>query len=184
MNMRSIMGKVRAFNESPEGKRRIRECLEKYRKEGRTVTEAGDKLVSEAKMREAAARFIQVLRETARDIELPESVMSHFNSLEYSGPHEMPDGSRTIYVYFADDLHRDSLQPDRYGGVDNIIAVLNNGYDEHENMAKVWGVWHGMRIHALTERTGLHFIQRAVDDFNGNYGSEYRVVAKAEDIYQ
>ena len=191
INMSSIMGKVKAFSESPEGKRRIKECLEKYKKEGRTVTEAGSVLFNDETMLEAAGKFINVLKDAARDALLPtvrdeeslDSVMKHFDSLDYSAPVKMPDGSAVIYVYFKDDLHRDSLQPDKWDGVENIIAVLNNGYDKHENMGKVWGVWHGARVHALTERTGLRFIQQAIMDFNGNYGSEYNVTAEAGSDY-
>lgn len=188
INMGAIMRKTVTFSDSPEGKRRMKACLEKYEKEGRTTTAAGDKLISEDMMWEAAAKMIQVLRDVARDFDLPESVMKHFGSLDCSSPMRMPDGSMRVYIYFDDgfdnSLHRDSLQPDKYGGVDNIIAVLNNGYSKHENMAKVWGVWHDIRVHALTERTGLHFIQQAVDDFNGNYGYEYGVTAVAGEDYQ
>ena len=41
INMSSIMSKAKAFSESPEGKRRMKACLEKYEKEGRTSTGAG-----------------------------------------------------------------------------------------------------------------------------------------------
>ena len=47
INMSSIMSKAKAFSESPEGKRRMKACLEKYEKEGRASTGAGDKLITE-----------------------------------------------------------------------------------------------------------------------------------------
>ena len=183
INMDSVMSKVKAFSESSEGKMRVKNCLEKYKKEGRHTTATGDKLMTETMMREAAYKFIDVLKNTAHGMNLPESVLRHFDSLDCSNPIQMRDGSSIMYVYFADDLHRESLQPERYDGVDNIVAVLNNGYDRHENMAKVWGEWHDMRNHGMVERTGLRFIQRAVDTFNGNYGSEYNVTAFAGDEY-
>ncbi len=134
-------------------------------------------------MHMAAAKMIQVLRSTAQSYALPASVMSHFDSLDTSSIIEMPDGSSIIYIYFGGDLHRDSLAPKDYSGIDNVVALINNGYGEHPSMAKVWGEWHGARIHGLTQRTGLHFIQQAVQDFNGNYGSDYNVTAIAGDEY-
>lgn len=183
-NMSSIMGKVETWSKSPEGKRRIKECLEKYEKEGRTVTNAGGRLRSEEMMYEVAYKFITLLRSTAQNMNLPDSVLEHFDSLDCSRPLKRPDGKTALYVYFKDNLHRDSLRPDKYSGVDNIIAVLNNGYDKHENMAKVWGIWHDVRVHALTERTGLRFIQQAVNTFNDEYGAYYGVTAISGDDYR
>ena len=39
-------------------------------------------------------------------------------------------------------------------------------------------------IRSRKDREGLQFIQQAVQDFNGNYGSDYNVVALAGDDYQ
>lgn len=184
INMSAIMSKTKAFAESTEGKKRMEACLEKYKKEGRSSTAAGGKLITEETMYEAGDKMISVLRDMARNMDLPESVMKHFDSLDCLPPVRMPDGSYTMAIYFEDDLHRDSLMPDRYEGAHNIIAILNNGYSENKNMEKVWGVWHGARIHALTGRAGLQFMQQAVSDFNGNYSSDYGVVASVGDVYQ
>ena len=162
INIASIMNKVGAYSRSVNGKLRMRECIQRYSDEG---------------------KMIQVLRSTAQSYALPASVMSHFDSLDTSSIIEMPDGSSIIYIYFGGDLHRDSLAPKDYSGIDNVVALINNGYGEHPSMAKVWGEWHGARIHGLTQRTGLHFIQQAVQDFNGNYGSDYNVTAIAGDEY-
>ena len=70
------MSKTKAFSESPEGKRRMKACLEKYEKEGRASTGAGDKLITEKMMWEAVSKFIHVMKTTAADYDLPESVMA------------------------------------------------------------------------------------------------------------
>lgn len=183
INIASIMNKVGAYSRSVNGKLRMRECIQRYSDEGKGKTEAGDKIITEKDMHMAAAKMIQVLRSTAQSYALPASVMSHFDSLDTSSIIEMPDGSSIIYIYFGEDLHRDSLAPKDYSGIDNVVALINNGYGEHPSMAKVWGEWRGARIHGLTQRTGLHFIQQAVQDFNGNYGSDYNVTAIAGDEY-
>ena len=85
INMSSIMSKTKAFSESPEWKRRMKACLEKYEKEGRASTGAGDKLITEKMMWEAVSKFIHVMKTTAADYDLPESVMEHINGIESSG---------------------------------------------------------------------------------------------------
>ena len=139
INIASIMNKVGAYSRSVNGKLRMRECIQRYSDEGKGKTEAGDKIITEKDMHMAAAKMIQVLRSTAQSYALPASVMSHFDSLDTSSIIEMPDGSSIICIYFGGDLHRDSLAPKDYSGIDNVVALINNGYGEHPSMAKVWG---------------------------------------------
>lgn len=208
INMGSIMRKAMSFSESPEGKRRMKACLEKYEKEGRKTTAAGDKLISEDMMWEAAAKMIQVLRDTARSMDLPESVLRHFDSLDCTKPIKMSDGSMVINIYFEDKfdggLYRESLEDGEGGhtgdGINNIIALFNNG--AHASKF-VYGWWNGHKpegealtrsggqldadyawVRSRKDREALHFIQQAVSDFNGNYGYEYGVTAVAGDEYQ
>ena len=109
INMSSIMSKVGAYSRSVSGKLRMKECIQKYAADGKSKTASGDKVMTEDEMCKAGAKLIWVLQETARSFDLPQSVMQHFNSLECSKPYRMPDGSAVMYVYFEDDLHRDSL---------------------------------------------------------------------------
>lgn len=201
INMSSIMNKVNAYSRSVNGKLRMKECIQKYSDDGKAKTEAGDKIITEKEMYEAASKMIQVLRSTAQSHALPASIMSYFDSLDASSIIKMPDGSATIYIYFGGDLHRESLYSEGYDGVDNIIAVLNNGYHARNY---VYGWWDGHEpsennayrsgwvggdlgyayIRSRKDWGGLHFIQQAVQDFNGNYGSDYNVTATAGDDYK
>ena len=204
INMSSIMSKVGAYSRSVSGKLRMKECIDKYAADGKGKTAGGGKVMTETDMLEAGAKLIQVLQETARACDLPQSIMQHFNSLECSKPSKMPDGSTLMYVYFEDNLRRESLDDGINGytgeGIDNIVALFNNGYHASDY---VYGWWDGHQATASTlfrsgsdikanyawvrsqkDREGLHFIQQAVDDFNGNYGAEYHVTATAGDVYQ
>ena len=209
INMNSIMSKVGAYSRSVSGKLRMKECIQKYAAEGKSKTAGGSKVMTEDEMWKAAAKLIWVLQETARNFDLPQSVMQHFNSLECSKPYRMPDGSTVMYVYFEDDLRRESLEDgyDYYGGkfggytgegIDNIVALLNNGAHAKDY---TYGWWNGHSptgdalsrsmgtdgfawVKSKKDREGLHFIQQAVNDFNGNYGSEYNVTAEAGEAYQ
>lgn len=208
LNMSSIMGKVRTFSESSGGRQYMKACIERYEKEGRNKTAAGDKLVTEDMMWEAAAKMITVLRDTAREYDLPESVRKHFDSLECTSPIRLRDGVTVVYVYFQDEidggLHRDSLEDGGNGytgeGINNIIALFNNGAHASDY---VYGWWNGHEpqgesvyrsggdlhakyawVRSKKDREALHFIQQAVGDFNGNYGWEYNVTAVVGDDYK
>ncbi len=70
-------------------------------------------------------------------------------------------------------LRRDSLYKDKYPeGVDNIIALFDNGYKARK---PVYGFWNtaGKTVSSVTERPALHFMQEAIDEFNAKYGSLY-----------
>lgn len=201
INMSSIMSKTKAFSESPEGKRRMKACLEKYEKEGRASTGAGDKLITEKMMWEAVSKFIHVMKTAAADYDLPESVMAHINGIESSGYiTKLPNNEGyEIHLSFSGDLHRDSLDNDLgYEGVDNIVALFNNGYHAKNY---VFGWWNGHKatgdgvlrsgvgsdfayIRSKKEREALRFIQQAVMDFNAGYGAKYGVIAVESTIYR
>ena len=152
INMASIMKKVSAYSKSNEGKLRMKNCIKNYSDNGINKTEAGDRIIGEKDMHLAAAKMIDVLIKTARSYDLPASIMEHFEELSASKIYEMPDGSSTIYIYFGGDLHRESLYSEGYDGVDNIIAVLNNGYNAK---GYVYGWWEG---HEPTEDNAIEAV--------------------------
>lgn len=198
INLGSIMKKVEAYGRSVNGKLRMKECIEKYAADGVNKTAAGDKVVTETEMWTAAAKLISVLKSTAQSHDLPASVMRHFDMLDCSKIYQMPDGTSVIYIYFGGDLHRDSLYSEGYDGIDNIVALLNNGYHARNY---VYGWWEGHSptgdnsyrsggfdsndawVRSRKDRNGLGFIQQAVQDFNGNYGADFNVTAIAGDDY-
>lgn len=197
INLRAIDEKCRRWSNTTEGKRRMRQAMREAVREGRQYTGCGDRVATETDMWTAAAKLINVLHSTAQSYGLPASVMAHFDSLHSSEIHQMPDGTSVIYIYFGDDLHRDSLYSDGYDGVDNIVAVLNNGYHAANY---VYGSWDGHSptgeslfdgrsidtsayIRSRKDRDGLAFMQQAVQDFNGNYGADFNVTAVVGDEY-
>jgi len=169
INMDEVMRQVGAYFKTAGGKK----LLKKH---------AGD--AAHANLMKAAEKMISILRATAASFDLPESVQKHFGSLLVSEPRELPGGAVSAEIYFMDDLHRDSLEPQNYDGIHNVIALLNNGYDEHPTMEYVWGEWHGHLIHGLTRRTGLQFMQQAVHEFNSLYGAKYGTTAVSSDDYE
>ena len=198
INLQSINKKVEAFARTAKGKKMMEAQISQYAKNGTTKTAAGSRVLTEADMYTAAVKMIQVLQLTAQSYSLPHSVMEHFNRLEASKIYETPDGSSIIYIYFGGDLHRNSLYSDEYDGISNIVALLNNGYHAKDY---VYGSWDGHSptgeskfdgrsigtsayIRSRKNREGLKFIQQAISDFNGNYGSDYNVTAVAGEEYK
>lgn len=195
----SLQAKIEACAKTPEGQKKMADTIRKYKKEGRATTMAGSPVVPEVRMAEAAAKMISVLRSTAQGAGLPESVLAHFDSLQCSSQIAIGDGEYVVYVYFTDDLSRESLENDyEYSGVDNIIALFNNGAHAKNY---IYGWWNGHKptgksvyrsgidsndawVRSKKDREGLHFMQQAVKDFNANYGSDYGVTASVGDSYE
>ena len=195
----SIGSKLSAWCKSPQGQARIQKKLEEYVRDGVQKTAAGDTVMSEVRMNQIAAKFIEVLQMTARSYALPESVMEHIDGMHSGTVIQTKDGFE-IPLFFYGALHRDSLENEMdYGGISNIVALFNNGYHASNY---VYGWWNGHSatgasvaysmyndgfawVRSKKERDALKFIQQAISDFNGNYGSEFNITAiVAADIYE
>lgn len=70
---------------------------------------------------------------------------------------------------------RPSLEPGVYGGIDDMAALFDKGYDAG---GTVIGEWHGVVIESLQHRPALHFVQNGVDTFNSSYGASYNAQAE------
>ena len=69
---------------------------------------------------------------------------------------------------------RPSLVPEKYGGINDMAALLNNGYHAGNYVV---GEWHGNIIRSLTDREGAHFVQAGASDFMGSYGGPGHIVS-------
>ena len=140
---------------------------------------------------EAAKKFIEVLQAEIRSHAgmepsvggLGATAVTSLTQLSHGEPVKVGRSSYQISVSFDDNLHRESLYPKGYPeGVDNIAALLNSGYDAGK---RVYGVWHGNKIHSLTHRDGTHFIESAIRTFMADYASKYGVVGiEVDDVYK
>lgn len=134
---------------------------------------------------EAAEKFIEVLQNEIRGLGvnggdfaagmLGPTAVSALTKLEHSAPVKIGKYKYRIDVFFAGDLHRESLAPDKYDGVDNIAVLLNYGYGARHSVYGVW-IGHGSpRIQSLQSRCGAYFIESAVANFMQEYASGYGV---------
>ena len=187
INMDSILDKVYAWERSDKGQKKIQGAVNKYVRNNVSRTKAGSRVVTQRDMLDAARKLVQTIKDTAHGCDLPTSVLAHFDSLSIGKLQRQADDSYTIEINFTDDLTRESLQPEKYGGVRNIIAIFNNGYpadrSRSEAISHVAGYWHGKETVALEFRPGLYFLQDAVNDFNMNYGMPLGMYAELGAVY-
>lgn len=83
------------------------------------------------------------------------------------------DGVNKIRVWFTTDPYRPSLVPEVYGGVHDIVLLLNDGVDH--NMASVYGKWHGEYTYSKTQILGTHFLENAVNEFLAKRQKDYGI---------
>lgn len=187
----SVMKKVRQYARSEEGKTKMSDTISDARKKGKKLSEAGH-LTTEEEMHSLADAMIEIIKK-----HLPDSIAELGDSLYYSDVFwNYERGMRKMAIYFdKDDIKRPSIVWDgeeRAKGVDNIVALLNNGAHAE---GYVLGFWEGhtpytheisVRSHYRTDsvfikstqdRDPLMFMQDAVSEFNRKFGKKYHVVA-------
>lgn len=169
INMNSINKKINAFLSSPTGQKKIAQLA------GVKISAIG---VEEANA--AAQNMISVLRSTAGGYGLPESVAGCFDGLSASAPVKVSDNRYEVSISLGGNLARNSLAPSRYGGVNNIVALFNNGYEAGNY---VYPEGESKYTRSRKSRSGLHFMQQAVSSFNSSYGAAHNAVATLSGKY-
>ena len=153
INSSALRSKLNAFLNSSEGKKRV----------------AGSADVS-GDIAAVESAFIGTMLGCASGAS---GVASDFHSCGASVSNSGEEIIATIPFEFGN-KHRDSLYPAGYSGVDNIIALFNNGYSASNT---VYGLWHGKRIKSLQSRDGLRFVQAAKRSFEGAQIGSARVLS-------
>ena len=189
-----IMKKLNAYAKTPTGKKRMGTCLKKAQETGKPLA-SGEVVPSKKHMSEMASALVEMIRRR-----FPASIADVGNTLTATKPIRKSDGSYEVTLKFDHgSLHRDSLENDLgYDGIDNIVALFNNGYHAKNY---VYGWWNGHRptgesvyrsgstqgeyawIRSEKEREALQFMQEAVEEFNTVYGSKYDVTVQLGSDY-
>lgn len=183
INMGDVMGCVNKWAVSYSGRNEIKKALG----DGANGVDLDARKIE---MIAAGQEMLALLKQHGASAGLPASVMSHIESFTASAPVVNDDGSGTITLTMASDPSRPSLCPERYGGVSDIVAIFNNGYEAN---ASVYGHWANheqtMRtsagkirdgsafVKSRPQREGLGFMQSAVAEFNATCGGKYNVFA-------
>lgn len=227
INNDAIMKKVRAYARSDEGKQRIKGRVDEARTTGKKLASGSKVTTEQdmAQLAERLAtsirnnlpeqikevgEFLYVstpyrLKDGTYKIALSfDRAAVHRDSLSSTdSPNSVnfpkkKDGS--LYRGRTEERRQDSM--DMYGaftggGIDNIVALFNNGHDPNgENYGKsVFGFWKTgggnpdglwsdyVWVRSKNDREPLRFMNEAVAAFNSQYGSQYGVTAVLSSEY-
>lgn len=170
LNTASILGKVNKYLGSSVGKKKINESAKLIMSGSLPHSGKGSVHTPE----EAAEKLCSCLRNAANSSGLSAGQAEAVSGWEYGSPVDLGNGTWAITVSPGGATERESLVPEKYGGVD-IYSLLDKGVDH--TMKQVWGEWHGNYTGSRTVIPGSHFIDQGISDFEGNYGTEYGVIS-------
>lgn len=171
VNMNSILAKAKVYMKSKAGQGKVNTMMSKVMLGNIRLQHGGVVHTPD----EAASKFIEVLRNSINTAGLSKGAIEAISDIEYGSAYEIGHNTYLIGVYFVGDMTRPSLNETRYGGINDIVALFNNGVNHR--MRPVLGLWHGEEVWSKTVIPGTHFIEQAVTDFMGNYASEYNVTS-------
>lgn len=195
INESSLNKKLSAYFSSSKGKQKVTKVVDDI-----MLGRVSFKAKNAVSANKAADIFVTILRDTILSAqgsdfasgELGNSAVSSLLNIKHSLPKRTGISRENIYYYSVDisfmgDKHRDSLEPDRFGGIDNIVALLNAGYKDkgsRRTNANVSGEWHGKQITGLRRRSGANFLEDAVRRYTDEYAVKHGVVGvRIDDVY-
>lgn len=216
ININGIMGKLKEYVQSPEGREKISKARGEAFAQGKSFGSGGVKgaiggsgsgggggITSLEDMEAVAQMLFDRLYSWA-----PRSIQPILNQIEDTGdfisrPYTSGDGVYAVDINFDSFaayglIRRESLlvenSSEKYGGgnsytgegIDNIIALFNNGMDIPKDKGVPAGLWlsHNISVRATTHRDTLHFMQQAVNEFKSTLGDKYQINdIQLNDIY-
>lgn len=201
INMKSIINKAKTYTSTEKFQKMIEQKADAYmlsgNNSGNTPVSKG-RVITIIGIHLAAEKFIEVLKNEIASTGVSEgaggfsngklgpTAVNSLSKLKHGHPYKTGKNKYQVAIWFADNLHRDSIAPDRYDGIDNIAALLNNGYTAGNAVYGIWrGHHNGQKIASLTERDGAHFIESAIRNYMTNFASKYGVVEiEVDDVYK
>lgn len=180
INMTSIKSKLDKYKNTDEYKKKERAAVDDYMLNG--TSEGKPKKV--LPLDKIGDKFIMTLLDQIEQAKAPTSThLSGFLGVDAidalkpwkaSSPQKIGENRYTIEINFDGERFRPSLEPETYSGVNNIVALLNNGYSTN-GFHRVFGSWHGNDIWSIPYRTEVGFMQDAEYAFMRSFGKRYGV---------
>ena len=192
LNEAAILAKLEAINNTDKIKRKKEKVLKQHQRDDEPFAN-GEYVIGP----KAAARLADALVQLIK-MRLPESIREVGNSITCGKPYKSGDGYHVAIHFDKNAIYRDSLENDdpyfsEYNGftgegIENIVALFNNGYNAGGN---VYGWWQGHRptgeafarsthgsedyswVKSVKSRDPMHFMQDAVEEFNTMFKDKY-----------
>lgn len=172
VNMSSVKSKIYAFLDTKDGQGKMDDALQRLVRSGKSTSHGGSTVVTQA----VAEKLLDDLREciiaSASSAGLPPSVMASVSAISSDGISLGSDGRYLGSLTIGGELFRVSLYPERYGGVSNVVALYNEGYDSPKSRY-VWGIIDGNKVRGRGHLDPAHFMENGVAEFNSKYGAKY-----------
>ena len=179
LDMTDVLKNVISFLKTIEGHQILKDA---------TGSTPGCDLVERKKqMVEAGKEMVALIKKHAGAAGLPASVMQHVESFFAGPPTVVEDGSGNLIVSMADSGYRESLQPEKYDGVYDIVMLFNDGYNaagvvygrrsNSGGQTSLFGDSNYGYVKSRQSRPPLQFMQAAINEFNATCGPKYNVTA-------
>lgn len=186
INWGSIEKKTKECINNGSGKEKGKKFVDKAKKTGGVTTESGDHIIGTKEMKDAVRGMKRIVQSTTSS--WPGSVASDAATIDSDGGIS-PNlsaypryGTTKVPMSFHADLSRIGYYDDADNAVlYNVIAAWNNGWHAKN---PVYGISSSGRWKwSLTDYAGDHYLQKAVQEFNGSYGARYHCKATLSPMY-
>lgn len=180
IDMASIKSKFEKYQATDEYKKKERRAIDDYML-GRM---SGGKPKKVLPLNQIGDKFVMTLLDQIEQAKAPSSrhlsgflgtdAIEALKPWKVSSPKKIGENRYTVEVNFDGERFRPSLEPETYGGVNNIVVLLNNGYSTN-GFHRVFGEWHGHGIWSIPYRTEVGFMQAAKYAFMRSFGNRYGI---------
>lgn len=190
INIGSIISKTKAYGKSNAGQNKIKELREKAFDRGATFG-SGNGITSKSDYKRVANKYLEYLYQySVNNPQMGDAITRIIQETIahafISEPTKVGKGQYKVQVIFDEELlKRDSLSYTRKNGqrgqgegINNIIALFNNGYDIPDGRVP-YGLWatHGVKIRARQHRDQLQFMQQSVQEFLTKFKNKFDITS-------
>lgn len=192
INIGSIISKTKAYGKSNAGQNKIKELREKAFDRGATFG-SGDGITSKSDYKRVANEYLEYLYQySVNNPQMGDAITRIIQETIahafISEPTKVGKGQYKVQVIFDEELlKRDSLSyaptkkyPRGHGdGINNIIALFNNGYDLPEDKKTPYGLWktHSVKKPARRHRDQLQFMQQSMQEFLTKFKNKFDITS-------
>jgi len=170
INWDSIMAKAQKHMESPTMQREVQKKTDSYMLDAKNTWSADSPNVTDAGYKFANTLLHAIYREG-----FMQNLEADLENIEVGLPFKSSDGRYHIYVYFENDLDRTSMSTKKNYYDINLANLYNDGVDHVMKRIFEYDEFGGLHI-SNNRIPATYFMEQAVEDFMGNYASDYNVI--------